>query len=197
MRPDVDIDFAARLSITEASKGDWPYFSQWHYRSPHVCAVRFGTLLWHAQEPIAICLFTAAPLSLARRNDFFRETHPELTSPGPYTSERVAHLNAHLVSLSRIVTAPAYRGAGITTDFVRRSCELAPWPWIESCAAMGRFSRFLTHAGFQHIGTCGKHSHARNTIYTRRCTDQTEQKSRGHRPEYFIRDNRASLDKTP
>jgi uncharacterized protein len=62
-------------------------------------------------------------------------------------------LNGQLLTLSRVVLHPTYRGAGVAASFVRSACRLCPAPWIEALAAMGRANPFFEKAGFVRVGT--------------------------------------------
>ncbi|HVJ69234.1 MAG TPA: hypothetical protein VM510_14705 [Caulifigura sp.] len=109
--------------------------------------------------------------------------------------------------LSRVVLHPTYRGAGIAADFVRRSCELCPFPWIETLTEMGRVNPFFEKAGFVRVpvddtrraGVKSRRGHS--SIYGGRRRDgrrilvsqETYEKSRHARPVYYIFDNRANV----
>ena len=95
-------------------------------------------------------------------------------------------MNRQLVILSRVVLHPTYRGAGIAADFVRRSCELCPSPWIEALAQMGHVNPFFEKAGFVRVGitTPSNQSHrSHSALYGGRrahasgLTEETRKKS--------------------
>jgi hypothetical protein len=136
---------------------------------------------------------------LAGRNRFFGLS-------GRWDRVRLQSLNRHLAMLSRVVLHPTYRGAGIGADFVRRSCELCPWPWIETLTEMGRINPFFEQAGFLRIPTCAA---TQNKVQSRRghssiyggrrkngsrilVSRETYEKSRYSSPVYYILDNRAA-----
>jgi hypothetical protein len=160
---------------------------------------RFQTLLWHGDEPIGMCVFTTPPLSLAGRNRFFGLS-------GRWDRLRLRTLNRKICMLSRVVLHPTYRGAGMGADFIRRSCELCPWPWIESLTEMGRINPFFEKAGFVRVPTRAttnakaRSRRGHSSIYGGRRKDgrrklvsrETFEKSRYARPVYFIFDNRAN-----
>jgi hypothetical protein len=134
---------------------------------------------------------------LAGRNRFFGLS-------GKWDRLRLRTLNRKLCLLSRIVLHPTYRGAGIGADFIRRSCELCPWPWIEALTEMGRINPVFEKAGFVRVPTrAATHTKDRSrrghsSIYAGRRKDgrrklvsrETYEKSRHARPVYFIFDNR-------
>jgi len=144
-------------------------------------------------------VFTTPPLSLAGRNGFFGLS-------GRWDRLRLQTLNRKLCMLSRVVLHPTYRGAGIGAGFVRRSCELCPWPWIETLTEMGRINPFFEKAGFVRVPTptgAGRARQSRrghSSIYGGRrkngsrilVSKETYEKSRYARPVYFIFDNRAA-----
>lgn len=153
--------------------------------------------LWHGQDPVGICVFIAPPKTLSQRNRFFGRS-------GRFDRTTLRTLNQQLVTLSRVVLHPTYRGAGIAHQFVRRCCELCPFPWIETLTEMGHFNPFFERAGFTRIGASPLAERARSRashslIFRRRdkhgdkqkyLTRETYEKSRYSRPVYYIFDNR-------
>lgn len=152
------------------------------------------TVLWHRDEPIGICVFASPARSLRPRSQFFGLT-------GGWSRARLQALNQQLVTLSRVVLHPGYRGAGIAADFVRASCRSCPWPWIEALAEMGHLNPCFDRAGFVRVGvtssrgrTRAQHSaiygarphHGRQRLVSR----ETHEKSRHAAPVYFVFDNR-------
>jgi hypothetical protein len=113
-------------------------------------------------------------------------------------------LNRQLVNLSRVVLHPVYRGAGLAAAFVQRSCELCPWPWIESLAQMGHVNPFFEKAGFVKVGRSRVVSKSRaghSALWgTKRgaggrkklVSEETFHKSRYAEPIYYVFDNRAN-----
>lgn len=163
--------------------------------------MRFVTVLWHGERPVGICVFTTAPLSLAGRNRYFGRS-------GVWTKLNIRAMNRQLVMLSRVVLHPTYRGAGIATAFVRKSCEACPFPWIESLAQMGHINPFFEKAGFVRIdvprrrhGCREGHSaiygaperRANGQISKRLVTATTHAKSRYSEPIYYVFDNRKEV----
>ena len=152
------------------------------------------TLLWHAEEPIGVCVFTSPPLCLHHRNRYFGLS-------AQCSRLRIRALNTQLVTLSRVVLHPTYRGAGVAAQFVRRACETCPWPWIETLTEMGRFNPFFEKAGFQRLGVSPTIGHTRkghSSLYGSRrhgrkkvlVSKETFQKSRHAQPIYYLFDNR-------
>ena len=135
------------MCITSGTKTDWSYFARWHYRGHTIGLVRQVTLLWHGEEPIGICVFTAPPLSLHWR-------HVAFGLSGRRSRVAAQTLNAQLWMLARVVLHPTYRGAGLASEFVRRSCQSCPVNWIETLAEMGHIHPFFERAGFRRIGVC-------------------------------------------
>jgi hypothetical protein len=116
---------------------------------------------------------------------------------------RLKVLNGQIAMLSRVVLHPTYRGAGIAADFVRRSCELCPYPWIETLAEMGRINPFFEKAGFVRVrgstapGARSRREHSKLYGGGRNGSQglvsrETFEKSRFARPAYFIFDNRSA-----
>jgi N-acetylglutamate synthase-like GNAT family acetyltransferase len=111
-------------------------------------------------------------------------------------------LNRQLVTLSRVVLHPTYRGAGVASGFIRASCRSCPWPWIETLAEMGRLNPFFERAGFVRVGASRKRDGSRekhSAIYGGRrdkegrpqlVSKETHDKSRYAEPVYYVFDNR-------
>lgn len=162
------------------------------------------TLLWHRNDagehdPIGICVFTSAPLALSQRNRFFGRSPRR-------TRASVRAIDRQIVMLSRVVLHPSWRGAGVASLFVRRSCEACPWPWIETLAEMGHLNPLFERAGFVRVGTTRAKRTTRRghsaiygapTHHGRRkpaVTRETFAKSRHARPVYYIFDNRGRVE---
>lgn len=156
--------------------------------------MRWISLLWHEDWPIGICVFTAPPLSLAARNRYFGQS-------GRWTRTALQALNGQLVMLSRVVLHPTYRGAGLAARFVRRSCELCLYRWIETLTEMGHVNPIFERAGFARVGTdaAARQSRAEySEVYGGRrapdarklISEETYLKTRYARPVYYIFDNR-------
>lgn len=190
------ISFRQELWLSRATRCDWPYFARWHYRSHHIGLMKFGVLLWHQHQPIGICLFVAPPRSLRPRNQFFGHR-------GSWNRASMLALNHQLVTLQRVVIHPAYRGAGLASAFVRRACELCPFPWIETMSQMGQVHPFFESAGFHRVGVITVQNESREThsrIFGGRrrgtqalVTEETFLKSRYASPVYYIFDNRRNV----
>ena len=161
-------------------------------------------MLWHDAEPIGICVFTSPALSLRQRNRYFG-----LSSKWSRVKFRV--LNAKLITLSRVVIHPTYRGAGLAAAFIRRSCDSCQWSWVETLAQMGHLNPFFERAGFVRVGVTQAQSHSiagHSAIYGNRnnrhgkqrfVSEETHKKSRYAEPVYYIFDNRqkAKADSGP
>lgn len=190
------ISFTPDIEITTGTPRDWPYFARWHYRSHKIGFPRFVTLLWHGDEPVGICVMTAPAVSLSRRNQFFGK-------PGKWAQAAMQSLNHQLVTLSRVVLHPTYRGAGLAAAFIRQSCLACPWPWIETLTQMGHINPVFEKAGFQRIGatkTARRSRRHHSALYgsgskthgkkPNLLSKETSEKSRHAEPIYYIFDNR-------
>lgn len=190
------------LDITLGTRSDWPYFARWHYRSPALGPSRFITLLWHGRKPVGICIFGPGPLSLAARNRYFGRS-------GRWSRLTLRAMNRQLVCLTRIVLHPSYRGIGAASAFLRQSCAMCPFDWIETMSELGRIHPLFERAGFQPIETPPRprRSRLRHSdlfgVPTHRHTPkrlispETNIKSQHANPLYFIRDNRNRLQPKP
>jgi len=151
-------------------------------------------LLWHDQEPVGICLFIAPPKALSQRNRFFGQS-------GRWSRLSLQTLNRQLITLSRVVLHPSYRGAGLGHLFIRRCCELCPYPWIETLTQMGHSNPVFERAGFRRLGSSppvSRSRHSHSILYRRQkrgqkaalLTAETYEKSRFSNPVYYLFDNR-------
>lgn len=138
---------------------------------------------------------TAPAISLRQRNRFFGTS-------GRWSRVSLQSLNNQLVTLSRVVLHPVYRGAGLAAEFIRQSCLACPWRWIETLTQMGHINPFFEKAGFQRVGVTqptrrSRRGHsalygARSNRHARKnlLTQETNEKSRYATPVYYIFDNR-------
>jgi ABC-type lipoprotein export system ATPase subunit len=197
------ISFFDALRIEEGTKADWPPFARWHYRSHHLGIVRRVTLLRHEDEAVGICVFTSPPLALSQRSRFFGLR-------GGWSGTALRALNAQLVTLSRVVLHPTYRGAGLAAWFIRESCRSGPWPWVEALAQMGHVNPFFEKAGFVRVGSSqsprrsrrghsaiyGGSKHGRRDRQNRPkgLSQETHEKSRHAEPVYYVFDNRPQIE---
>ena len=156
------------------------------------------TVLWHDEQPVGIAVFTSPPMALTQRSKYFGLS-------GQRSRVKMQALNRQLVTLSRVVLHPTYRGAGLAAWFVNASCRACPWPWIEALAEMGHLNPFFERAGFVRVGvTRRKEQRSRrghSAIYGGRLDQQgrrrlvsaeTHEKSRYAEPVYYVFDNRNS-----
>jgi GNAT superfamily N-acetyltransferase len=151
------------------------------------------TLLWRRDEPIGICVFVAPPKSLSLRNRYFGRS-------SRWDGLTMRTLSTQLVTLQRVVLHPTYRGAGIAAAFIRRSCELCPFPWIETLTQLGHIHPVFEQAGFTRVGVTADHEHSRvghSKLFKQSrkggrklLTEETSNKSRYARPVYYVFDNR-------
>ena len=158
--------------------------------------IRHAFLLWHGDEPIGISVFIAPPKTLSKRNRFFGHS-------GRWNRTTLRTMNRQLVTLSRVVLHPTYRGAGIGHAFIRRCCELCPAPWIETLTQMGHANPVFERAGFQKLGASQvqhRSIQSHSALYSRKpshgqkkllLTTETFEKSRFSSPVYYLFDNRA------
>lgn len=155
---------------------------------------RYITVLWHGESPAGICVFGAPAISLAARNKYFGLS-------GKWTRLGLQSLNRQLVVLSRVVLHPAYRGAGLGAEFVRRSCRACPYPWIETLAEMGHLNPVFERAGFERVGTSSPRRDTReghSALWGTKSADGKKRlllpgshaRSQWAEPVYYVLDNR-------
>ena len=178
------ISFAGALWVSDGTARDWPYFARWHYRGRRLAFVKRVVILWHDDEPVGICVFSAPAASLSLRSRFFGLADPR-------TPVALSALNEQLWLLQRVVLHPTYRGAGIASLFVRRACAECPVDWIETLTAMGRANPFFECAGFRKVGTIARNGRGGQFGPRSRTASETERKSRFSDPVYYVFDNRS------
>ncbi len=193
------ISFHEQLQITKGTGADWPFFARWHYRGHGLGPLRRVLVLWHDREPIGICILGFGPLSSSARNRLFGLS-------GKLTKATAARINRNFVCVSRLVLDPRYRGAGIASAFLRRVCELAPWPWVELVSEMANLVPFCEAAGFRLVSRArdktkappgGSRSaagagrgHYGKSNWTAEGYGAYLKKVRFSRPAYYVFDNR-------
>lgn len=183
------ISFADELTITTGTRADWPRFARWHYRSSNLGMTRLITLLRHREVPIGICVFCTPPLSLRSRNRYFGHS-------GRWDRTSLRTLNRQLVMLSRVVLHPTYRGAGLAASFVRESCQMCGYRFVEALTEMGHLNPFFEKAGFVRVGSTRAATQSRSghsVIYGARrgsargqVSEETYRKSQHARPVYYV-----------
>jgi len=116
-------------------------------------------------------------------------------------------MNRQLVTLSRVVIHPTFRGAGLASAFIHQSCRSCSFPWIETLAQMGHINPFFEKAGFVRVGvsrnkgvrSISQHSaiygnKLRTHVRKRLVSKETHEKSRYAEPVYYIFDNRSQTN---
>ncbi len=186
------ISFCDEFEVVDATAADWAYFARWHYRGKGLGPVRRVNMLFRGAEPVGICVFGYGPLSSAMRNRVFG-------LEGKLTSARARRINRNFASVVRLVIDPRYRGAGLAAGFLRRVCELSPWPWIELISEMADLVPFCQAAGFTRMGLSRDKtlksgdepgSHYGKSNWTEATHRDYTRKARYSRPAYFLFDNR-------
>ncbi|MCY2925705.1 MAG: hypothetical protein NT031_09730 [Planctomycetota bacterium] len=189
----------AEFDVTGGALSDWAYFAGWHYRHGGLGPVKWVYLLWHGHRPAGICLVGPSPLaSGARSGRFALPRHRGLA--------RAAMVNANFASVTRLVIAPEYRGAGLAWRFLRRAAELTPRPWIELVAEMAALVPFAEAAGFRRIGQAADRSRQSHAALAARAASgrmghcggkkrpetllKYLRRSRFSRPVHYLFDNR-------
>ena len=90
------VSFLGELWLSEGARSDWPYFARWHYRGGRLGFTRRVILLWHAAEPVGVCVFGAPAGAVSQRSRYFG-----LRDPGGRAA--LAALNEKLWVLQRVV----------------------------------------------------------------------------------------------
>jgi GNAT superfamily N-acetyltransferase len=98
------------------------------------------------KTPVAVAVLSYPQLSCAARN---LATDNRYAKRGDRaTAQRI---NREVLILSRIVVTPEFRCAGVATLLIRELLARTTARYVECSTAMGRYSRFLSHAGFREV----------------------------------------------
>jgi GNAT superfamily N-acetyltransferase len=71
---------------------------------------------------------------------------------GPRYGAKLAFVNAHIRTISRVIVHPQFRGLGLAAQLVRRACEECPTRYVEAIAAMGEVHPFFERGGMRRRG---------------------------------------------
>jgi GNAT superfamily N-acetyltransferase len=71
---------------------------------------------------------------------------------GPRYGQKLAFVNRHVRTISRVIVHPQFRSLGIASALVRRICEDCPVRYVEAIAAMGEVHPFFEKAGMKRVG---------------------------------------------
>jgi ABC-type ATPase with predicted acetyltransferase domain len=143
--------FLREFDITAGTLADWPHFARWHYRKGGLGPVKWVYVLWHGQIPAGICLVGPSPLAARSRSRHF-------PLPPRRGRRRAAIINSNFASVTRLVIAPEYRGAGLAWRFLAQVARMTPRPWIELVSEMADLVPFCEAAGFKRIGRAADRS---------------------------------------
>lgn len=178
------VSFAGELQLVEGTAADWPAFAGWHYRGRRLAFVKRIVLLKHGDEAIGIAVFASPAASLTLRSQYFGLKHAR-------SRIGMAGLNQQLWLLQRVVLHPAYRGAGIASQFIREACTSCAVRWIETLTAMGHANPVFERAGFVRVGVITKKANKQQTngAYAR---GRHEPHWQGE-PVYYVFDNRTGI----
>ena len=89
--------------------------------------------------------------------------------------ERIAFVNGHVRTISRVVVHPQFRGLGLASELVRKLIEVCTTRYVEASAVMARVHPFFAAAGM------------------RRVEDERSRHDDDTRPAYFIFDREEGL----
>ena len=71
---------------------------------------------------------------------------------GPRYGAKLAFVNAHIRTISRVIVHPQFRGLGLAAQLVRRVCDECPVRYVEAIAAMGEVHPFFERGGMVRMG---------------------------------------------
>ena len=74
---------------------------------------------------------------------------------GPRYGEKLAFVNRHIRTISRVIVHPQFRGLGLASLLVRRICNECPTRYVEAIAAMGEVHPFFERGGMRKIESDG------------------------------------------
>ena len=81
-----------------------------------------------------------------------RQRERALGLGGPRYGPKLAFVNAHVRTISRVIVHPQFRALGLAARLVRRICDECPTRYVEAIAAMGEVHPFFQRGGMLHLG---------------------------------------------
>lgn len=70
---------------------------------------------------------------------------------GPRYGAKLAYVNRHVRTISRVIVHPQFRGLGLAARLVDGVCHHCPTRYVEAVAAMGDVHPFFQHAGMTRV----------------------------------------------
>ncbi|MEK6797553.1 MAG: hypothetical protein AABZ12_01160 [Planctomycetota bacterium] len=143
VRPEKPFSLRTGLRIVRGGKRDYGPFAAMHYRrTGELGFVDQVFVMKDAAEPIAIVVYSHAPLELSLRNQ----------ATQGWFSRHPARVNRSLRILRRLVVHPDLRGCGLGHQLVRKTLPRVGTDYVECLADMGEFNPVFERAGMTRIG---------------------------------------------
>jgi ribosomal protein S18 acetylase RimI-like enzyme len=101
----------------------------------------------HPTQPDAPRLVAVAVLSYPTLNSAARDRALGLLALPP--KRKLALVNRHIRTISRVVVHPQFRALGLASRLVAHVCHQCPTRWVEAFALMGRVHPFFEKGGMQ------------------------------------------------
>ena len=133
------------LHLERGSRADLDALASCHYRqAPAAAPVQIWRVIdtRHPRRPAAVLALSNPPLASRARDEAFGGRYRGL--PWAIQAKLV---NREIRTISRVIVAPPYRGLRLARRLVIHALRLAPTPFVEAFAALGRVHPFFREAG--------------------------------------------------
>ena len=148
-----DLSLPGQIAIERGTIADYRALEHFHYAPGHP-ATWAG--IWRvafkpksaSQNPKSR-IVAVGVLSYPTPANRIRERHLNLT--GPRYGSKLAFVNRHLRTISRVIVHPQFRALGLASQLVRRICDECPTRYVEAIAAMGEVHPFFERGGMRKI----------------------------------------------
>jgi GNAT superfamily N-acetyltransferase len=139
------------LAVSRGNRGDYQRLQRFHHlqRPPATYAAIFRATasLPGPREELAAVLVVSNPVLRCREREAVFGLDP--AHPGTHA----LWVNRHLLTISRVIVHPRFRGLGLAVALVRAAILACPTPVLEARARIGHALPLFEHAGMTRAPT--------------------------------------------
>ncbi|MDB5323240.1 MAG: glutamine transporter ATP-binding protein [Phycisphaerales bacterium] len=133
------------LRLTRGTPQDYRALERFHYRPKSPATWAGVWVVQYDDGTSAARLVAVAVLSYPTVNSSARD---RALGMGDWPARRkLAFVNQHVRTISRVIVHPQFRSLGLASQLVRRACAEAPTRYVEAFAVMGRVHPFFEKGG--------------------------------------------------